>query len=324
MKKSRKIMNLTLNLHERKVFILPAPVVIFVYNRPEHTKKTIEALAENYLAKESDVFIFSDAAKNEKSIANVQLTRKYIESIPDKNLFKSVEIIKASKNKGLANSVISGVTEIIGKFGKVIVVEDDLVTSKDFLQYMNGALEYYKNNESIWSISGYNIPIDIPSDYNHDVYLSYRGCSWGWATWKDRWSKVDWNVSDYKSFKSNKELRKKFNLGGRDMANMLDLQMEGKIDSWAIRWCYAQSKLNMYTVYPVQSRITNTGLDGSGTHSGLTTHYDVNFKIDNGICKFEDLKINPEISKKFQNHYMSLLNYYLIKPKKIVKKIIGR
>ena len=108
------------------------------------------------------------------------------------------------------------------------------------------------------------------------------------------------------------------------MSNMLDLQMEGKIDSWAIRWCYTQSKLNMYTVYPVQSRIKNTGLDGSGTHSGLTNHYDVNFKIDNGICKFEDLKINPEISKKFQNHYMSLLNYYLIKPKKIVKKIIGR
>ena len=313
-----------MNLHERKVFILPAPVVIFVYNRPEHTKKTIEALAENYLAKETDVFIFSDAAKNEKATANVELTRKYIESVPDKNLFKSVEIIKASKNKGLANSVISGVTEIIGKFGKVIVVEDDLVSSKDFLRYMNGALEYYKNNESIWSISGYNIPIDIPSDYNHDVYLSYRGCSWGWATWQDRWSNVDWNVSDYNSFKSNKELRKKFNRGGRDMSNMLDLQMEGKIDSWAIRWCYAQSKLNMYTVYPVQSRIKNTGLDGSGTHSGLTNHYDVNFKIDNRICKFEDLKINPEISKKFQNHYMSLLNYYLIKPKKIVKKIIGR
>lgn len=300
------------------------PVIVFVYNRPEHTKKTIEALAENYLAKETDVFIFSDAAKNEKAIANVQLTRKYIESVPDKNLFKSVEIIKASKNKGLANSVINGVTEIIEKFGKVIVVEDDLVTSKDFLQYMNGALEYYKNNESIWSISGYNIPIDIPSDYNHDVYLSYRGCSWGWATWQDRWSKVDWNVSDYKSFKSNKALRKKFNLGGRDMANMLDLQMEGKIDSWAIRWCYAQYKLNMYTVYPVQSRIKNTGLDGSGTHSGLTTQYDVNFKIDNEICKFEDLKINPEISKKFQNHYMTLLNYYLFKSKKIVKKIIGR
>ena len=288
------------------MFILPAPVVIFVYNRPEHTKKTVEALAENYLAKETDVFIFSDGAKNDKATENVQLTRKYIDCIQDKNLFESVEIVKAPRNKGLANSVINGVTEIIENFGQVIVVEDDLVSSKDFLRYMNGALEYYKNNESIWSISGYNIPIDIPSYYNHDVYLSYRGCSWGWPTWKDRWSKVDWNVSDYKNFKSNKELRKKFNLGGRDMANMLDLQMEGKIDSWAIRWCYAQYKLNMYTVYPVQSRIKNIGLDGSGTHSRLTIHYDVNFKIDNGICKFEDLKINPEISKNFQKAHCKI------------------
>lgn len=303
---------------------MPAPVVIFVYNRPEHTKKTIKALAENYLAKETDIFIFSDAAKTKKNTSNVQMTREYIDSVPEKNLFKSVEIIKAPKNKGLANSVINGVTEIIERYGEVIVVEDDLISSKDFLQYMNSALEYYKNNESIWSISGYNIPITIPSDYDHDVYLSYRGCSWGWSTWKDRWDRVDWNVSDYDCFKNSKELRKKFNLGGRDLANMLDLQMEGKIDSWAIRWCYAQSKLNMYTVYPVQSRIKNTGLDGSGTHSGLTTHYDVNFKNDNANCEFEDVKINFRIAKIFQNHYISLLNYYLIKPKKIIKKIIGR
>jgi len=309
---------------ERKVFILLAPVVIFVYNRPEHTRKTIEALAENYLAKETDVFIYSDAEKNEKATENVQLTRKYIESILDKNLFKSLKIVKALQNKGLAKSVICGVSEIIEEFGKIIVVEDDLVTSKDFLLFMNEALEYYKKNESIWSISGYNIPIDFPSSYNHDVYLSYRGCSWGWATWRNRWNKVDWAVSDYENFRYNKKQRKKFNLGGRDMADMLDMQMEGKIDSWAIRWCYSQSKLNSYTVYPVQSRIKNIGLDGSGTHSGLTNHYDINFKTDNLTCNFEELKIDLEISKKFQNHYMSLFDYYVMKLKKTVKKIIGR
>ena len=301
-----------------------APVVIFVYNRPEHTRKTIEALAENYLAKETDVFIYSDAEKNEKATENVQLTRKYIESILDKNLFKSLKIVKALQNKGLAKSVICGVSEIIEEFGKIIVVEDDLVTSKDFLLFMNEALEYYKKNESIWSISGYNIPIDFPSSYNHDVYLSYRGCSWGWATWRNRWNKVDWAVSDYENFRYNKKQRKKFNLGGRDMADMLDMQMEGKIDSWAIRWCYSQSKLNSYTVYPVQSRIKNIGLDGSGTHSGLTNHYDINFKTDNLTCNFEELKIDLEISKKFQNHYMSLFDYYVMKLKKTVKKIIGR
>lgn len=303
---------------------MSAPVVIFVYNRPEHAKKTIEALAENYLAKETDVIIFSDAAKNEKATVAVEATRKFIDSVPTKKLFRSVEIIKAPKNIGLANSVVNGVTEIVEKFGEVIVVEDDLVSSKDFLQYMNRALEYYKNNESIWSISGYNIPIKIPSSYNHDLYLSYRGCSWGWATWRDRWNKVDWNVTDYDAFKNNKKLRRKFNRGGRDMANMLDLQMEGKIDSWAIRWCYAQAKLDMYTVYPVKSRIKNIGLDGSGTHSGFSTHYDVTFNKYNEVCNFEDINLNPAITKKFQRHYMSLFEYCLIKPKRVVKKILGR
>src|SRR5699024_3409085 len=110
---------------------------------------------------------------------------------------------KASTNKGLANSVISGVTKVIDKFGKVIVIEDDLISSTDFLSYMNNALEFYEMNKSIWSISGYNIPIDIPSNYKHDVYLSYRGCSWGWATWKNRWNQTDWSVKDYDAFKSN-------------------------------------------------------------------------------------------------------------------------
>ena len=304
------------------VFVLPAPVVIFVYNRPEHTKKTIEALAENYLAKDTNVFIFSDNAKNEKSIESVKATRRYIDSINEKNLFKSVEIIKSPKNKGLANSVINGVTEILDRFGEVIVVEDDLISSRDFLQYMNKSLEFYRDNESIWSISGYNIPIKIPCSYKHDVYLSYRGCSWGWATWSDRWNKVDWNISDYNQFKMDKKLRKMFNRGGRDMADMLDLQMEKKIDSWAIRWCYSQSKLNMYTVYPVKSRISNIGLDGSGTHKGVSNHYEVSFNENNPMCNLEDIKMDQKICKRFRNHYMSLLNYYLIKPKRLIKKII--
>ncbi|MGL4362385.1 MAG: glycosyltransferase [Cellulosilyticaceae bacterium] len=307
---------------ERMVFVLIAPVVVFVYNRPEHTKKTIEALAENYLAKETSVFIFSDNAKNEKSIESVKATRKYIDSISEKKFFKSVEIIKSHENRGLANSVINGVSEIIEKFGQVIVVEDDLISSRDFLEYMNRSLEFYRENQSIWSISGYNIPIKISSSYKHDVYLSYRGCSWGWATWSDRWKNVDWEVSDYKEFKTNKKLRKIFNRGGRDMAYMLDLQMNNRIDSWAIRWCYAQSKLNMYTVYPVKSRIKNIGLDGSGTHSGISNHYDVSFNRDNQICNIEDIKINQKISKKFRNHYMSLFKYYWIKPMRFIKQII--
>lgn len=302
---------------------MKTPILLFVYNRPVHTEKTIEALSKNYCASESELFIFSDGAKNNNSLDNVNKVREFIDSVENKFNFKSVQIYKSEKNKGLANSVISGVTKIIDIYNSVVVLEDDLITSKDFIVYMNDALDYYENNKSIWSISGYNIPIKIPDYYNHDVYLSYRGCSWGWATWKDRWDKVDWSVSDYSKLIKNRKLRNKFDRGGRDLSNMLDLQMQGKIDSWAIRWCYSQSKLDMYTVYPVKSKIFNIGLDGSGTHSGITSDYDVDLGDGNGSCKFENVDLNLEISKRFQNHYMSKYSYYKYKIKKAIKKILN-
>lgn len=299
-----------------------APVIIFVYTRPEHTKKTIESLAKNRLAKETEVFIFSDAPKNEEAFEKVKRVREYIDLLPDRKLFKSVDIRKAEKNKGLANSVISGVTEVINKYGKAIVVEDDLVSSPDFLEYMNEALDFYENDKQIWSISGYTFKIDIPPNYKSDVYLSYRGCSWGWGTWSDRWNMVDWDVKDYAEFKSNKRLRSKFNRGGLDMADMLDAQMQGKIDSWAIRWCYAQSKADMLTVYPVVSRIKNIGLDGTGTHSGITTKYDAILSDGKIKCVFDKPGLEPQIIKSFKNHFGTELDFFVVKTKCLIKKIL--
>ena len=279
-----------------------APIILFVYARPIHTKRMIESLIENKQAKESDLYIFSDSAKKDKDKENVEQVREVIRYIQQQHYFKSVKIIESKENKGLAKSVIEGVNEIINKNNKVIVLEDDLIVSNTFLEYMNNALGFYENEENIWSISGYNLPIEIPSDYNKDVYLGYRGCSWGWATWKDRWNRVDWNVKDYAKFKHNYKSRKRFNFGGPDMSQMLDAQMEGKINSWAIRWCYEQAKENKYTIYPVKSLVTNQGLDGSGTHSEKTNEFDS--KAVNYIPKLErDLKINHEISTAFYNKF---------------------
>ncbi|CKH53353.1 glycosyltransferase [Bacillus cereus] len=304
---------------------MKAPVVIFVYARPDHTKKTIESLAQNYLANETNVYIYSDAPKNEKAVENVRLVREYINSIAQRNLFKSVEIINAESNKGLANSVISGVTEITERYGKAIVVEDDLISSKDFLKYMNDALNYYEEDNEIWSISGYTFDIDVPKGYKSDVYLSYRGCSWGWATWKDRWRKVDWDVLDYASFKNNKELRKKLNRGGLDMSNMLDLQMRGEIDSWAIRWCYAQSKLDMLTIYPIISRIENIGLDGSGTHSGVTKAFDAQLNNEeNKYCKFDKPEIDDKIVQSFRDQFGTTFERFVIESKTYIKKLLRK
>lgn len=297
-----------------------APLLIFVYARPDHTKKTIEAIAKNDLAAQTNVFIFSDAAKNAKTEEKVIEVRDYIDTLENRNLFKSVTIIKADKNKGLANSIISGVTQVIDKYEEVIVLEDDLVTSPDYLQYMNDALNYYRNNQNIWSISGYTFQLKIPENYNHDIFLSYRGCSWGWATWKDRWDQVDWEVTDYKEFTSNRVMRDKFNRGGRDMSPMLDMQMKGEVDSWAIRWCYSQSKLNLLTVYPVISRIQNIGLDGSGTHSGITNKYDSILYNSEKPCVFENIELNDEILKEFKDHYGTKMELFWSEFKTEIKK----
>lgn len=290
-----------------------APIVIFVYARPDHTKMTIEALSKNKFAKDTDVYIFSDAAKNEKTKSKVDETRKYIKSIAGNKYFKSTTIIEAEKNKGLANSIISGVTKIIEKYGKVIVLEDDLLTSDNFIEYMNNALNFYKDDNKIWSISGYNVPMKV-KNYPYDVYLNYRGCSWGWATWKNRWDKVDWNVSDYKNFKNNLFKRIKFNRGGNDMSQMLDSQMHGMCDSWAIRWCYQEYKENMYTIYPIKTLINNIGLDGTGTHSGFAKGFDS--KLTNDEIK---LVKNLIINKKIMREFKSKFSYGI---KQIIKEIL--
>ncbi len=287
------------------------PIAIFVYSRPEHTRNMIESLAKNNLAKESNVYIFSDNAKQEKNVNDVKKVREYIDEIPAMNYFKTVTITKAEKNKGLAKSVIEGVTELINKYGKVIVIEDDLILSKYYLEYMNEALEFYEKDNRIWSISGYNSQIEIPKNYRKDIYLGYRGCSWGWATWKDRWNTVDWYVKDYKKFKHNIHRRRKFNKGGPDMAQMLDAQMNNLIDSWAIRWCYEQSKQNKFTIYPVKSLVINQGLDGSGTHSGVTKNFDT--LLTNKIPKLEkNLILDKKITKSFYNKFNSGIKQTII------------
>lgn len=279
-----------------------APVVTFVYARPEHTKRMLESLAKNKLASDSEIWIFSDNAKKESTVSKVKEVRDYIHSIEGNKWFKKLTIIEAEKNQGLAKSVISGVSDIINQYGKAIVVEDDLVLTDNFLEYMNQALEFYEKDERIWSISGYNVPIEIPTDYTFDIYLGYRGCSWGWATWKDRWNMVDWDVKDYLDFKKNNKKRKKLNRGGVDMAQMLDMQMEGLIDSWAIRWCYEQSKREMYTIYPVKSLVYNGGLDGTGTHSGINDSFSV--QICNEKRTFvKEIQLDSRISKNFKKQY---------------------
>lgn len=274
-----------------------APVVIFTFNRLEHTKKTIEELKINILAEETEIFIFSDGPRTEEENKKVELVRQYIRNIDG---FKSVEIIESKNNKGLAKSVIEGVTEIINKYEKVIVLEDDLVTSKFYLKYMNESLELYEKRNDIWSISGYGPDIDIPSTYKEDVYITRRGSSWGWATWKDRWNSIDWDIKEYSEFRTDKKEIDKFNEFGKDLSPMLEDQIKGRIDSWAIRWVFNQYKKDMWTIYPIKSLVRNIGNDLSGTHTTTTTNFEVDLAklmpiLNNKIEKNEEINNNFKI-----------------------------
>lgn len=242
-----------------------APILLFSYKRLTTLKKTIQALHQNELAPESELFIFSDAAKTSADEPLVQEVRDFIKTISG---FKKIQIFEAKENKGLAKSIIEGVTQIINEYGKVIVVEDDLLTSPNFLVYMNKALNFYEKNPKVFSIAGYsyNVPM-LRKSWPKDYYVTYRTSSWGWGSWKDRWALIDWDVKGYNEFIKNSKEVKRFSLLGRDANRLLKKQMAGRIDSWGIRMCFSQFKQNRFTIYPKVSKIQNIGFMPESTHT---------------------------------------------------------
>ena len=244
-----------------------APITLFVYNRLDHTCQTVEALKKNLLAPESDLFIFSDAPRNTEITQAVLQVRDYIANITG---FKSVTIIERPINLGLANSIIDGVTSVVNQHGRVIVMEDDLVTSPYFLQYMNDGLNVYEKNDDVASIHGYVYPIDgLPETF----FLRGADC-WGWATWKNRWAMFEADGSKLLSELKRNRLINRFDFNGAyPYSKMLADQVSGKNNSWAVRW-YASAFLNnKYTLYPGKSLVLNIGTDGSGTHCGETNTF---------------------------------------------------
>ncbi|HAL64813.1 MAG TPA: sugar transferase [Bacteroidales bacterium] len=281
-----------------------SPIVLFVYNRPEHTQETIEALKRNELAAFSDLYIISDGAKSNADEKAVESVRKLIGNISG---FNKIELIKRENNFGLAKNTIIGVSQVLDYSDRVIVLEDDDFSSPQFLNYMNFMLSYYKNEDKIFSISGFSLPnnlLSIPKDYLFDIFFSSRASSWGWATWRSKWEQVDWNISDYANFIRDKQMKRRFELGGSDLTQMLINWKKGLNNSWSIRWCYAHFKNNAYCVHPVKSYIQNIGHDGSGTHCGASNKFN---QTDLNTIKIpmmpRTIDIDTQISKNFKKFY---------------------
>jgi len=236
-----------------------APIVLFVYNRPWHTLQTLEALAANELADQSTLYIFCDGPKENANTEDLNKIEEVRKVIKQKKWCHEVHFIERQTNKGLANSVIDGVTEIVNQYGRIIVLEDDLVTAKGFLKFMNEALEVYEKSCHVFSVTGFTFPLNTKEVC---CFLSpLATSSWGWATWSAKWKAFDKEISLKSQIQEHHEMRLRFNFGFSDYASMLD-----NSNSWAIRWYYSVFIRNGLGIFPSKSLVKNIGFDGSGVH----------------------------------------------------------
>jgi hypothetical protein len=290
-----------------------APIALFTYNRLRHTIKTVEALQKNIYADQSDLIIYSDGPRSGVDIEHVNEVRKYLGQIIG---FKSVRIFERERNYGLANNIIDGVTEIIHESERIIVLEDDLLTSPYFLKYMNEALALYEQHKNVLSIHGYIYPVQLPVP---DTFFLIDPGSLGWGTWKDRW--LDYERSGTKLLQQleRKKLISEFNYDNTfPFIKMLKDQIAGKNNSWVIRW-YAHALYHrQLTLYPSKSLVFHNGSDGSGTHEGTSDILDVELTMDPISVRPIKIEISQEGREAFKDYFRRVNPGIL---KKIIRKL---
>lgn len=276
-----------------------APILLFAYNRPRHLQHTVEALAHNPLAQESELFVFSDGARTEDDRENVELVRSYIHTIEG---FKTVHRIERDRNYGLAANIIDGVTDIVNRYGRVIVLEDDLVTAPGFLQFMNDALDIYADEPRVGHIQAYDFTQNprLPETF----LIKFTG-SWGWATWQRAWQHFNPDGQYLLNELHRRHLTRRFDFNGKyGFTRMLRRQVEGKNNSWAIRWNASLFLQDILSLNVGRSLVQNEGFDGSGTHCGADHLYEARlYKERLRVEKISPVTENLEARKIFERYY---------------------
>ena len=276
-----------------------APILLFAYNRPRHLQHTVEALAHNPLAQESELFVFSDGARTEDDREDVELVRSYIHTIEG---FKTVHRIERDRNYGLAANIIDGVTDIVNRYGRVIVLEDDLVTAPGFLQFMNDALDTYADEPRVGHIQAYDFTQNprLPETF----LIKFTG-SWGWATWQRAWKHFNPDGQYLLNELHRRHLTHRFDFNGKyGFTRMLRRQVEGKNNSWAIRWNASLFLQDILSLNVGRSLVQNEGFDGSGTHCGADHLYEARlYKERLRVEKISPVTENLEARKIFERYY---------------------
>jgi hypothetical protein len=239
-----------------------APIAIFLFNRKEHLRRTLNALLNCPGFAESDIYVYCDGPRNPGDREAVSAAREEAKRI----LGDRAAFVERSSNIGLANSIVSGVSELCERYGRVIVLEDDLVVAPGFVRFMNDALNAYADVDIVMQVSGHAFHVPAFEEKATAVMLPFI-TSWGWGTWKRAWAAFDFQCHGWELLKRDKKLRHRFNIGGAyDYYSMLRGRMDGRNNSWAIAWNWAVFRVEGIVAYPPRSFVTNIGFDGTGTH----------------------------------------------------------
>ena len=290
-----------------------APITLFTYARPDHTQRTVEALLRNPGVNEHHLIVYSDAPRTPDKAQSVAAVREYLQTVTG---FRSVTIHPRPQNYGLAKSIIEGVTEVLLRYERIIVLEDDMVTSPHFLSYMNEALEKYADEDHVVSIHGYVYPVmqQLPEAF----FLPGADC-WGWATWQRGWKIFN---SDGQALFDELKRRKSMHAfdynGTYPLSKMLVDQINGKNDSWAVRWFASAFLEGKLTLYPGRSLIHNIGNDGSGTHCGSSNYFDT--ELSGSPINLDGVKVeaSEQAMAVFENFFIMQRSIGL---KKILHKL---
>ncbi len=274
-----------------------SPIVLFVYNRPKHTAATLLALSKNKLANNSLLYVFADGLKENANAEQREKVRATREVVRSQNWCVKTIIIERDNNLGLANSIITGVSQVIELHGKAIVMEDDILPRKGFLKYMNDALNMYELDDKVGCINAWNYALDTSKQKDSTFFLKGADC-WGWATWKRSWDLFESDGQKLLNEIKARKLEYSFNRNGtHDFVRMLEDQIAGRNDSWAVRWHASLFLNNKFCLWPTKSIVTNIGLDGSGIHSGTN-------EIEQNSVSFINVqKIEVKESEWFFNAY---------------------
>jgi hypothetical protein len=265
-----------------------APIVVFAYDRPDHLRRTLDALAKNDLASQSELYIYCDGAKESASAEQVERIRDNRTVAHGADGFKSVTIIEREKNVGLKANIVGAVTEIVNKYGRVITLEDDIVTSTGFLRYMNDALELYKDDEQVMHISGYMWPhrYRLPETFFYPV-----PCPWGWATWARAWQHYSDDAEALFHYWRNRW--EEFNLfGGNYLQKQLEDNYSGTLQTWFVKWYAVVLQQGATALYPGKSLVDNKGFCENSTNCYQTNKFDIDHLAESIKVKHKPIRIN--------------------------------